>query len=45
MIKYAVNILGLIPLRKNPNDQSEMISQILFGQHLKSLVPIPNGFK
>ena len=41
MIKYGVNILGLIPLRKNPNDQSEMISQILFGQHFKIISSNP----
>jgi len=41
MIKYGVNILGLIPLRKNPNDQSEMISQILFGQHFKIISSKP----
>ena len=41
MIKYGVNILSLIPLRKNPNDQSEMISQILFGQHFKIISSNP----
>ena len=45
MIKYGVNILGLIPLRKNPNDQSEMISQILFGQHFKIISSNPKWVK
>ena len=36
-MKYGINILGLIPLRIAPKDQSEMVSQILFGQHFKVL--------
>jgi gamma-D-glutamyl-L-lysine dipeptidyl-peptidase len=36
-MKYGINILGLVPLRIAPKDQSEMISQILFGQHFKVL--------
>lgn len=36
-MKYGINILGLIPLRFAPKDQSEMISQVLFGQHFKIL--------
>ena len=36
-MEYGINILGIIPLRKEPKDQSEMVSQILFGQHFKIL--------
>ena len=36
-MEYGISIIALIPLRKEPNDQSEMISQILFGQHFKIL--------
>ena len=36
-MKYGINILGLVPLRIAPEDQSEMISQVLFGQHFKVL--------
>ena len=31
-MEYGISILALVPLRKEPKDQSEMISQILFGQ-------------
>lgn len=36
-MEYGINILGIIPLRKEPKDQSEMVSQVLFGQHFKIL--------
>jgi hypothetical protein len=36
-MKYGINTLGLIPLRNDAKDQSEMISQVLFGQHFKIL--------
>ena len=36
-MEYGISILALIPLRKEPKDQSEMVSQILFGQHFKIL--------
>ena len=36
-MEYGISILALVPLRKESNDQSEMISQILFGQHFKIL--------
>ena len=32
MIKYGVSELGVIPVRKEPNDRSEMTTQILFGE-------------
>ena len=36
-MEYGICILGIVPVRKEPKDQSEMISQILFGQHFKIL--------
>lgn len=36
-MEYGICILGIVPLRKQSNDQSEMVSQILFGQHFKIL--------
>ena len=36
-MKYGIIILGLVPLRNTPEDQSEMISQVLFGQHFQIL--------
>jgi uncharacterized protein YgiM (DUF1202 family) len=36
-MEYGICILGIIPLRKEANDQSEIVSQVLFGQHFKIL--------
>ena len=36
-MEYGISILSVVPIRKEPKDQSEMISQILFGQHFKIL--------
>ena len=32
---YGICKLSLIPIRKNPSDKSEMINQLLFGEHFK----------
>ena len=32
---YGICNLSLIPIRKNPSDTSEMINQLLFGEHFK----------
>lgn len=32
MIKYGISELSVIPVRKEPNDRSEMTTQILFGE-------------
>ncbi|NOQ24479.1 MAG: SH3 domain-containing protein [Bacteroidales bacterium] len=32
MIKYGISELSVIPVRKEPNDKSEMTTQILFGE-------------
>ena len=31
-MEYGICILGIIPLRNESNDQSEIVSQVLFGQ-------------
>lgn len=36
-MKFAVNVLPVVALRKEPNDVSEMVSQILFGEHFTVL--------
>ena len=36
-MEYGICILGIIPLRKEAKDQSEIVSQVLFGQHFKVL--------
>ena len=32
---FGICILSIIPLRKEPRDQSEMVSQVLFGDHFQ----------
>ncbi len=32
---YGISELSVIPIRKEANDKSEMINQILFGEHFK----------
>jgi|TARA_B100001093_G_scaffold438750_1_gene438320 hypothetical protein len=36
-MEYGICILGTIPLRNEANDKSEIVSQVLFGQHFKIL--------
>ena len=36
-MEYGISILGVVPLRSEAKDQSEIISQVLFGQHFKIL--------
>ena len=36
-MNFGVNLLAAVPLRQQPNDKSEMISQILFGELVKVL--------
>jgi cell wall-associated NlpC family hydrolase len=36
-MNYGICNLSIIPLRVEPNDQSEMVSQVLFGEHFKVL--------
>lgn len=37
MTKYGICETSLIPIRKEPNDRSEMVSQLLFGETFKVL--------
>jgi cell wall-associated NlpC family hydrolase len=36
-MKYGICNLSVVPLRIEPNDKSEMVSQVLFGEHFKVL--------
>lgn len=44
-MEYGICILGIIPLRNEANDQSEIVSQVLFGQHFKILEIKPKWIK
>ena len=34
-MKYGICHLSIIPLRGNPSDSAEMVSQVLLGEHFK----------
>ena len=34
---FAICNLAIIPLRAEPNDRSEIVSQVLFGEHFEVL--------
>ena len=36
-MKYGISNLSIVPMRNDPADQSEMVNQILFGEHFKIL--------
>lgn len=36
-MRYAINLLSVIPLRKEPSHRSEMVSQLLFGEYVELL--------
>ena len=36
-MKFGITLLSIIPIRKEPDDRSEMTSQLLFGEHFKIL--------
>ena len=36
-MQYAICNLGTVPLRKEPSDASEMLSQVLYGEHFRIL--------
>ena len=36
-MEFGICKLAVIPLRKEGNDQSEMVSQVLFGEYFKIL--------
>lgn len=44
-MEYGICMLGTIPLRNEANDQSEIVSQVLFGQHFKILEIKPKWIK
>ena len=37
MMKAAINLLSIIPMRKEPSHRSEMTSQLLFGEYAEIL--------
>jgi cell wall-associated NlpC family hydrolase len=37
MMNTAINLLSVIPMRKEPSHRSEMVSQLLFGEHTELL--------
>ena len=36
-MQYGICNLSIIPVRIEPNDTTEMVSQVLFGEHFKVL--------
>ncbi|MDB5196696.1 MAG: NlpC/P60 family protein, partial [Flaviaesturariibacter sp.] len=36
-MSYAINLLSVIPMRKEPAHRSEMVSQLLFGEYVEVL--------
>ena len=36
-MNYGISQLSIVPMRDDPSDKSEMINQILFGEHFKIL--------
>jgi len=36
-MRYGISILSIIPVRKNPAEQSEIVTQILFGEYFEVL--------
>ncbi|MBN9286086.1 MULTISPECIES: C40 family peptidase [Flavobacterium] len=42
---FAICNLAIVPLRAESNDRSELVSQVLFGEHFKILEQTPNWSK
>jgi len=42
---YGICNLALIPLRSEPSDRSEQVSQVLFGEHFEVLEVLPSWIK
>jgi hypothetical protein len=42
---YGICTLAIIPLRFEPNDRSEQVSQVLFGEHFEILEQLKQWFK
>lgn len=34
-MQFGIGLLNIVPLRKEPDDRSEMVSQVLFGEHFE----------
>ena len=44
-MQYGISILSIIPVRLEPNDRSEMTTQLIFGEHYKILETIKRWSK
>lgn len=44
-MKYGLCNLSLVPLRLEASDKSEMVTQVLYGEHFKIIEEKPNGPK
>jgi gamma-D-glutamyl-L-lysine dipeptidyl-peptidase len=44
-MKYGITTLSIVPLRLEPAEQSEMISQVLFGEHFEILASERNWLR
>jgi hypothetical protein len=44
-MKYSIANLSIIPVRKEPSEPSEMVTQILFGEHFKIIEETTNWTK
>jgi len=40
-MRYGISGLSLIPVRKEPSERSEMVTQVLFGEHFEILEYLP----
>ena len=36
-MQFGISILSIVPVRSEPNDRSEMTTQLIFGEHYKIL--------
>ncbi|MGE5395558.1 MAG: SH3 domain-containing protein, partial [Candidatus Saccharibacteria bacterium] len=37
-MNYGISSLSIIPVRREPSEQSEMVTQILYGEHFEVIV-------
>ena len=44
-MKFGISTISIVPVRSEPNDRSEMTTQLLFGEHYKVLESQKNGVK
>ena len=44
-MQFGISILSIVPVRSEPNDRSEMTTQLIFGEHYKILETIKRWSK